>query len=116
MQVSAKHCLDLILTIEGTYVPSYNGGHDEPSYGESIEDHEVTGIAAEKLVRKDGKIECIPFDLLKGCDVNEPNLRRFLNNLADFVDDDADEALIGESEIDDDVEIERDAEFMSEDF
>lgn len=102
MPTTASTTLEIEIDLSGTYVrgypergPTYDCG-GEPAEPDQIEDMDVDGVYALKVVRsREGKITWSRIDLLAGVDRQSAAYRHIINNLLAVVD--AEEALIAEA-------------------
>ena len=101
--VSDTVWVELGVYVTGTFVAGYPetgpsfACAGEPGEPDCIEDLSAEGLHGVAYSRVDGKRAETPVDLLKGVDLKNPEIVKFLNNLAEFVREDAEPALILEA-------------------
>ena len=109
LKVEASTTVEITLKVSGVYRPAcaaWGGARGEPPINppesEGIEDEEITGLTASRRTWQPGQIGQAPrmvwtaFDMLEGVNVNAPDVRKLLDNLAAFFVADIEEALLGE--------------------
>lgn len=100
MTVHAKAYLEIEIALSGTFSkgypergPSYASG-GEPGEPDAMEDIEAVGLSA---FRYDPATRYnVPVSLMDGVDAKSPDVRKLLANVAAFLGDEAQDALLAE--------------------
>ena len=73
------------LDYEGEYIPYRAATRTDPAEGGNVEDLAVVGIRIETVVYRspDGDVVLKIINLLNGCDLGSPDIKRLLSNLTE---------------------------------
>lgn len=85
--ITGTHWVEIALEYEGTDVPYRPATRTDPEEGGNVEDIGVEGLSADVVTRKlvDGTVvrRTSTANLLDGCDLTSPDIKRLLMNLTE---------------------------------
>jgi len=95
MQVEATTTIEIEISLSGSIQPRQSQTHNDPGHDAFSEDVTVEDFGGVVTLPRAGLMrrwKTVSF--LKGVDCTQPDVIRLLNNIREFLGDDADDALL----------------------
>ena len=96
MIAQTDYTFEIETVLEGDVTPAEPASWDSPGYGAEVDSMVVKDLYFLRFNYKTRKHDRV--DLLRGVDRKSPEIKRLLNNIAEAIGEDADDALIYEAE------------------